>query len=320
MKGIDVSEHNGIIDWNVLKNEIDFAIIRLGWIGNNSNKLDKYFERNISECRRLKIPVGVYVFNYVKTPQRAKECASWVLEQLSDIDLQLPVYIDMENDDSSSFKLSSLGRNMLTLIVQAFNTEIEKGGYWAGLYANRNWYDNYLHKDELIKRYTSWIAHYGVSEDRYKNEYDMLQFTESGKIEGIKGLDIDVMYRDLIKEINNVPRPTKSNEELADEVIQGLWGNADSVPSRKERLENAGYDYQAIQDIVNQKLSNNSYFPACSKNYNSIVDALKSIGVDSSFENRKRIAEVNRIKDYRGSSEQNNKMLALLKDGRLKNF
>lgn len=314
MKGIDVSEHQGIIDWDKVKSQIDFAILRLGWIGNNSNKIDAQFERNYAECKRLNIPVGVYVYNYVKTSQRAKECATWVLEQLRDKKLDLPVYIDME--DSS---IKSLGKNILTIIVQSFNGVIEKKGLWAGVYANLDWFNNYLHKEDLKKQYTTWIAHYGVREDRYKGEYDILQYSSSGSISGIKGkVDMDNMYRDLITEIaGNVPRETKTNQEIANEVINGLWGNGDE---RRKKITDAGYDYNAIQKIVNDKLNPHNYYTACLSKYNSFVDGLKSIGVNSGYENRKRIAAANGIKSYTGTAEQNSKLLKLLKEGKLKKY
>lgn len=63
--GIDVSQHQGVINWDAVKGKIDFAILHLGWIGNHNNHtLDTQFERNYSECTRLGIPVGVYVYCY----------------------------------------------------------------------------------------------------------------------------------------------------------------------------------------------------------------------------------------------------------------
>lgn len=244
LKGVDVSEFQGVIDWKKAKSNVDFAILRLGWVGNSTCKLDKYFTRNYNECKKLGIPVGVYVYNYVKTPQRAAKCAKWVLEQLEGKSLELPVYIDME--DGSILRL---GKNILTDICIAFNTEIEDK-FWAGVYANRNWFDNYLRKDIIKKKYTTWIAHYGVSENKYKNEYDMLQYTSAGKVQGISGkVDMDVMYRDLIAEITGHHK--KSVDEIAKEVIAGKWG--DGV-DRKRRLEEAGYKYSTIQNRVNEML------------------------------------------------------------------
>lgn len=75
--GIDVSEHQGEINWNDLKSKIDFAILRLGWIGNKDNHtLDKQFERNYNECKRLAIPVGAYIYCYANNEESAKSGAN----------------------------------------------------------------------------------------------------------------------------------------------------------------------------------------------------------------------------------------------------
>ena len=105
----------------------------------------------------------------------------------------------------------------------------------------------------------------------------------------------------------------KSTEELANEVIQGLWGNGQE---RKDRL---GSRYAEVQARVNEILAPKvNYLSNTTYTGVSIVDALKEIGVDSSYQYRTRLAEVNDISDYRGSAEQNTRMLELLKNGRLK--
>lgn len=107
----------------------------------------------------------------------------------------------------------------------------------------------------------------------------------------------------------------KTNEEIAKEVILGKWGNGNT---RKKALEKAGYNYDEIQKIVNGNTKVKiTYYPKCESKYTSIVSALKSIKVDSSFLNRKKIANKNGISLYIGSSNQNIKLLNLLKKGKL---
>lgn len=248
MKGIDVSSWQENIDWDRVKSQVDFVILRLGYIGNNENKLDDYFERNYSECKRLGIPVGVYVYNYVKTGERIEKCANWVIDNLKGKELELPVYLDMEDKS-----ITGLGKSALTSLCIAFNTVIEASGRWAGVYANLNWYNNYLDKEEIKRRYTTWIAHYGVDLNKYEGQYDILQYSDTGKVTGVNGnTDMNIMYRDLIKEISgSTPTPSKSIDELANEVINGQWGNGEE---RKQRLTDAGYNYNAVQEAVNNKL------------------------------------------------------------------
>lgn len=196
--GVDVSEYQGTIDWESVKGQVNFAVVRLGYIGNKNNKLDKTFERNYSECKRLGIPVGVYVYNYASSEAAAKKGAAWVLEKLKGKTLDLPVYLDMEDGS-----IANQSKETLTNICIAFNTEIEKAGFWAGVYANANWYNKYLNKDVIKEKYTTWIAHYTSGTDKYKNEYDMWQKSSSGRIKGIKGnVDTNYMYRDLVEHIN----------------------------------------------------------------------------------------------------------------------
>ena len=249
LKGIDVSEHQGNINWNSVKSQINFAILRLGWIGNkNNHTLDEQFERNYSECKRLGIPVGVYLYNYCNCEDTARAGANWALQHLQGKSLELPVYIDME--DSS---ITGLGKDKLTNICIAFNTIIEQAGFWAGVYANLNWYNNYLNKDTIKSKYTTWIAHYTSGDNKYAGEYDIWQNSSSGKINGISGnVDTNYMYRDLMSEIGNTKQTeTKSIDQLAQEVINNQWGVGED---RKNRLTQAGYDYNAVQAKVNELL------------------------------------------------------------------
>lgn len=259
LKGIDVSKWNSPINWDLVKGNIDFAILKLGNIGDDKKFwLDNTFEKNYAECKRLNIPIGVYLYCYCNSPETARLAGEQVRDYLNNKPLELPIYIDMEDKE-----IKVEGRNRLTEIVIAFNTEIEKAGKWAGVYANLDWFNNYLNKDLIKQKYTTWIAHidYTNNQDKYKGQYDMFQYSWEGRVKGITGndgkVDMDILYRNLIEEINGNKKPVqtptkKSNEEIADEVINGQWGNGED---RKQRLINAGYDYNTIQAIVNQKLN-----------------------------------------------------------------
>lgn len=215
--GIDVSQHQGVIDWNVVKGNIDFAILRLGWIGNKKNHtLDTQFERNYSECIRLGIPVGVYVYCYSSSEAAAKSGAKWAIQKLNGKKLQLPVYIDMEDNS-----IAGVGKEALTNICIAFNGVIEAAGLWAGVYANANWFNNYLIKDTIKRKYTTWIAHYTSGNSKYAGEYDIWQNSSSGKVNGINGnVDTNYMYRDLPGEIGNKVTEDNKIVESVDNNIQ----------------------------------------------------------------------------------------------------
>lgn len=249
-KGIDVSRYQLAINWEKVKNEIDFAIIRCGY-GKVDNQKDRFFELNYSECKRLNIPVGVYHYTYATSVSEAIQEAKLVIKWLNNKDLDLPVYFDIEDA-----KLEKLGKNVLTEICIAFCREIEKAGYWAGIYANKYWLTNVLDTAKLEKLFTIWVAQYNV-ECTYKGKFDIWQNSSSGKVDGIKGyVDTNIMYRDLIAEIKNTKtKKLKSDEEIIQEILRGDWGNGNE---RKEKLQNAGYEYNRIQQKINENYGQNS--------------------------------------------------------------
>ena len=348
LNGIDVSHYNQPIDWNKVKGQINFAILKLGNIGDNRKFwLDSTFETNYIECKRLNIPIGVYVYCYCNKVDNAQIAGEQVREYLSDKSIELPVYIDMEDEE-----IKIEGKDKLTEIIIAFNTEIEKGNKWAGVYANLDWYNNCIHTDIIKQKYTTWIAHidYTNNKDKYNGQFDMFQYSWKGHIDGISGnngdVDMDILYRDLISEIknsqdNNVepkpkPEPTLKYK-VGDRVNVSSYYASSTDPVEKAVIKNATGTITRVltNGAHNPYLLDNGeigwcndgdirgfadnieYYPACNSSYNSIVDALKSISVDSSYEYRKQIANTNGITNYTGSAIQNNQLLNKLKRGEL---
>ena len=267
--GIDVSEHQGTINWDSVKSQISFAILRLGWIGNkNNHTIDKQFERNYSECKRLGIPVGVYLYNYCNCEDTAKAGANWALQHLQGKALELPVYIDME--DSS---IIGLGKDKLTNICIAFNTVIEQAGLWAGVYANENWFNNYLNKNTIKQKYTTWIASYKSGTNCYQGEYDIWQNSSKGKINGISGnTDTNYMYRDLMADIGNVTPNTPNNSQpvsgtkykIGDRVRVSSYYASSTDPQEKAVIRNAeGTITRIIEGARNPYLLENGNIGWC---------------------------------------------------------
>lgn len=253
MRGIDVSKHNGNIDWaKVKKAGIEFAILRIGY-GMYENQKDAQFENNYKGATNNGIPVGVYLYSYAKSVAEAEREADVCLKWLANRKLQLPVYFDIEDKSQQN-----LGKSTLDAMCRAFCNKIEKAGYWAGIYANKYWSTSIISGAELGKRYTYWVAQY-ANTCTYNGDYAIWQYTSDGKVNGIGGrVDMNNMVHDIIQRGGSKPasKPTptpskKSNEEIAQEVINGKWGNGND---RKSRLQKAGYDYSIIQKLVNQKL------------------------------------------------------------------
>lgn len=222
LKGIDVSHYNQPINWNQVKGQIDFAILKMGNIGDNKKFwLDASFKTNYNACKSLGIPIGVYLYSYTNQANNAKLAGQEVANYIKDLHFELPVYIDMEDNE-----IKVEGKAKLSELVRAFNAEIEKSGKWAGVYANLDWFRNYL--DESIKtKYTTWIAHVEFPNqlDKYKGQYDMFQYSWKGHVAGINGnngnVDMNIMYRDLITEINGGKEITPQKpQEGSDEPVR----------------------------------------------------------------------------------------------------
>lgn len=247
MKVIDVSKHQGKIDWKKLKGKIDGAIIRCGYGKNIESQDDERFKENVEACIELGIPFGVYLYSYAKTVLEARSEAEHVIRLLKPYKgkLSFPVYYDLEEAGTQN---GAVERAIV------FGDMIEAEGYWCGIYANQSWWKNYL-KDKL-NRFTKWVARYSSTKPTgISGTYDMWQYSSSGSIDGIKGrVDMNICYRDFPSVIGGKKEVKKTNEELAEEVIAGRWGVG---VERKKNLTEAGYDYAAIQAIVNDKLIDN---------------------------------------------------------------
>ena len=243
IKGIDVSKHQGVIDWGKVKNDgIKFAIIRIGYGGSAPVK-DERFEENYKNAKAKGIKVGVYIYSYADSESDVKKEYEAVIKWLGGRHLDLPVYYDVEDKE-----MSSLSKNVLSNYVKIFCEKLENAGYWAGIYANKNWLETKLDMN-FLKDYTVWLAQW-TNSPTYKGSYAMWQYTSNGKVDGIGGrVDMNYQVKDLGGKIGTT-YIKKSNEEIANEVIKGIWGNGND---RKNRLTKAGYDYEAIQNIVNQK-------------------------------------------------------------------
>ena len=253
LKGIDVSVHQGNINWDKVKADgIEFAILRCGYGSDFTYQDDGQFKKNAKECERLGIPYGVYLYSYATNIEKACSEADHVLRVIKGCKLDYPVYYDLE-DANTTGKCS---KDMLGKIAEAFCNRIEKAGYMVGIYANLSWFNNLL-TDKVFDKWDKWVAQYN-DKCTYKGKYTMWQYTSSGKVDGINGnVDMNYCYVDYVSgktEQKPVVPVKKSNAEIAQEVLDGKWGNG---ADRKKKLTEAGYDYDAVQKIVNDKLQDN---------------------------------------------------------------
>lgn len=192
-RGIDVSGHQGGIDWAKVKNEVDFAIIRCGYGGDYASQDDSRWERNVAECEKFGIPYGVYLYSYATTVEKAKSEAAHVIRLLKGHSPDMPVFFDLEEA-----KVASLGNARILEMSKIFCDAITKAGYLYGTYANKNWFSNYL-TDKWYDNYPKWLAQYS-SKVTYKGTYDIWQYTDSGSVNGIRGnVDMNYCYTSFVK-------------------------------------------------------------------------------------------------------------------------
>lgn len=264
MKIVDVSTFQGEIDWNTAKHHIDGAIIRCGYGDDDVSQDDKYFERNISECERLNIPHGIYLYSYASTEAHMQSEVKHILRLVKGRKLQFPIYIDLED--------ASLRPHFNAKLFCKMGQQMEDAGYWFGVYANLDWFRNTI--GNSLDRFTRWVAQYNTTLDTYG---DMWQYTSQGSVPGIGTgcVDMNKCYRDFPTEIekkalssaassSTLSAPSsaagmgkKSVEAVAGEVIAGKWGNSSE---REKRLKTAGYNYEEVQSRVNKMMERPEYY------------------------------------------------------------
>ena len=181
---IDVSHHQGKIDWKkVKKSGIDGAIIR---VSDSTGTPDRQCDRNIAQCKKYKIPFGLYIYSRAKDKKKVRKEADIILKKAKGLNIQFPLYIDREQPGCEKYA---------RMAAKEFGRLVEKEGYWCGVYANQSWWKNYL---AGLNRYSKWVARYGQKPTIPR--MDMWQYTMEGKIPGIAGdCDKNKCYVDFPK-------------------------------------------------------------------------------------------------------------------------
>ena len=190
-KGIDVSYHNGTIDWKRVKqSEVEYAIIRCGYGTNDKSQDDKKWEENVKGCTDNNIPYGVYLYSYADTVEKASSEADHAIRLLQGKKLKYPVYYDLEEDKLRD----KISKKTIADIAQTFCDKLSAKGYTVGIYANKDWFTNYL-TDSRFNNWTKWVAQYNTV-CNYQGKYDMWQCSSTGRVPGISGnVDLNYSYR-----------------------------------------------------------------------------------------------------------------------------
>ena len=203
--GVDVSKWQGKIDWaKVKKSGIDFAIIRIGFRGENGVIYkDDCADYNIQQADKAGVLVGVYFFSTATTAAEALEEAEWTVSAVAGYPISYPVVYDCEGFKSSESRMYGISNAQRTDNALAFLKYVEQNGYEGMLYSAKNELDNSLYWDtaRIENSYSVWVARYPdapypqTATPDYGGKYDMWQYTDKGSVNGISGnTDMSVSY------------------------------------------------------------------------------------------------------------------------------
>ena len=200
--GIDVSSHNGVVNWSQVAQSQSFAMIRVGYRGYETGRVvsDGRFATNMMQAQATGLKVGAYFFTQAINEQEAIEEANWCADMLSKYNITYPVAIDTEwsNKDKDG-RADWISVDQRTRNIKAFLNTIQSRGYKGAIYASRNWFKEQLDENQL-NNYDKWVAHYTDDINKptdYDRPYTMWQYTSSGSIAGINGnVDLNICYKE----------------------------------------------------------------------------------------------------------------------------
>lgn len=282
MKGIDISKYQSKVDFTKLKEQgIEFVILQCGY-GKNSSQKDPLFESHYKNAKEAGLKIGCYLYSYANSVSSGILEANNCLNFIKGKTFELPVFYDLEENCTKV-----LGKSAVTNLATIFCQAIRNAGFNAGVYANLDWFKNYIDVDNIRnKDYKIWLAEWTKAKNPSIN-CDIWQYTSSGKVKGITGnVDMNESFMEIVD--NSVENNKKSNEEIAEEVIKGYFGNGEE---RKIKLSEAGYNYQEIQNLVNKKLEKTSISYTV-KSGDNLTNIAKAYG--TTIDN---LVKLNNIKD-----------------------
>lgn len=253
--GIDVSVHQGLIDWNKVKRSgVDFAMLRAGY-GRFLSQKDASFERNYRDASAAGIKLGAYWYSYAKSVDDAKREAEVFLKVIKGKRFDMPVAFDIEEKSQAQ-----KGKAFVSSLIRAFCERVESEGYFVSIYASKSWFDSYI-DSECKRLYDTWLARWGASPD-YNGKIGMWQNSSSGVINGISGrCDTDVAYKDypsIMRQygLNGYPKPGKpSAPSDSSKLTAGTMVSLDRTPlyisatadKYERRLTGTYYIYDGIE-------------------------------------------------------------------------
>ncbi len=205
-KGIDVSDHNGKINWmKINKNEVQFVLIRAGY---GFSTVDSRFKENIEGAIKAGLHIGIYWFSYAGSAAHAKVKAEFCLKTIEPYRkyIDFPVFFDWEYDSHDyvvkQYKITPT-KTLISDMAVAFLNAVKAAGYKVGNYSNPDYLGQFF-DDRVKKNYDTWLANTGVNgatktSTNYSGNYTIWQYSWVGKLSGVSGkVDLDYCYADYI--------------------------------------------------------------------------------------------------------------------------
>lgn len=218
---IDVSDNNGQLDWDTIKSSIDGVIIRIGYGSDIESQDDKQAIRNMTECERLGIPYGVYIYSYCLNMEEVRSEAAHALRMIKGSNPVLGVWFDMEDADGYKAKHGLIPEQngvLLTDFCIEFMQIVKDEGYKTGVYANWNYFNNILDDSRLtaFEGFNRWLAHWGIDEPSM--DCLLWQYTSDAVINGSSArTDFNYYYGKLPNVEPVIPsEPIEDNSESDD--------------------------------------------------------------------------------------------------------
>lgn len=280
IKCIDISEWQGSVDFEKVKSQgVDYAILRAGF-GRSSSQKDSEFETYYKNAKAAGIKLGAYWYSYAVDAEDAVKEAEAFIKIIKGKSFELPLFYDMEE----SFQ-TSLGKSRLTNMAEAFMSKLISSGYKAGIYANANWFENYLDYSKLYGKYPLWLAQYN---DVAEFDCDIWQYTSSGKVSGIEGnVDMNIIYNEkLLPEADEKPAETVKTVNVEVAAIQALMmlsnrlglisQNISPLDNKKGSMTRSAI--KQMKKYLAMKEDDSTDLQFIRRSYQALIDALPVVG------------------------------------------
>ena len=214
--GIDVSDYQGQIDWNTVKPQISFAILKIGYGDDYTYQDDQYISRNISECERLGIPYGLYIYSYAQNTIQVDSEVAHIL-RIANGHHPVCLYYDVEDNSQQQFSKSTI-----TSWVMRFCSAVTSAGYKAGAYTYASWFDNKIDIYQVYNAgYSVWVAQTPNPPHWDGINYDIWQYGQQSMsgIGGSGNVDVNYCYNEAL--LNVIITPFGTIDEATPDFVRG---------------------------------------------------------------------------------------------------